>query len=142
VKRFLQTFIPAALTLVITLFVGAAAINAQVLANVPASTSSAANLIKATEDYKTSSAELLALQEFEVNKAAANLEELRALVAEGLVAKASLEEEEPRFSRRDSRRGHRPTYPHRQSISPTLVDRRNEPRTISRGFSRMNADSV
>jgi hypothetical protein len=97
VERFLQTFIPAALTLVITLFVGAVAVNAQAAAGVPAATP-ATNLIKATQDYKASSAELLALQESEVTKAAAKLEELRALVAEGLVAKVTFEEEEQKLA--------------------------------------------
>jgi hypothetical protein len=91
VKRSLKTFIPAALTLVITLFVGAVAVSAQGVATPQGST---ANLIKATQDYKASSAELLALQESEVTKAAAKLEDLRTLVTEGLMAKATLAEEE------------------------------------------------
>lgn len=51
-------------------------------------------LIEATQQYKTSSRELFAVQEAEVTKAAAALEELRALVAEGLVARAELETSE------------------------------------------------
>ena len=56
--------------------------------------SSSANLIQATNQYKANSNELLAIQETEVSKAAAKLEELRTLVAEGLVAKSALAAEE------------------------------------------------
>ena len=57
-------------------------------------TSSSGDLIEATNEYKASSTELLTIQETEVSKAAAKLEELRTLVSEGLVAKAELEAEE------------------------------------------------
>ena len=52
---------------------------------------SPAQLVEATAQYKASSGELLNLQELEVNKAAASLEELRVLVDQGLVARAELE---------------------------------------------------
>jgi TolA-binding protein len=52
------------------------------------------NLIQATEQYKTSSQELLTIQQGQIREAEAKLEELRALVSEGLVAKAELEESE------------------------------------------------
>lgn len=57
-------------------------------------TQSSANLVEATQQYQARSAELVRIQEREVNKAAAKLDELRQLVAEGLVAKAELEESE------------------------------------------------
>lgn len=55
---------------------------------------SQANLVEATQQYQSRSAELVRIQENEVNKATAKLDELRQLVAEGLVAKAELEESE------------------------------------------------
>jgi len=51
-------------------------------------------LIEATQQYKTSTSELLSIQESEVSKATAKLDELRALVAQGLVARAELEDNE------------------------------------------------
>lgn len=54
-------------------------------------TESATKLIEATQQYKASSRQLLTIQEGEVNKATAELDELSVLVAEGLVAKAELE---------------------------------------------------
>jgi TolA-binding protein len=82
------------------LFIGAAAINAQTATatSKTKSTSSSANLIKATQEYKASSTQLLALQQNEVNKAAAKLADLRTLVSEGLVAKATLEEDEQKLA--------------------------------------------
>ena len=60
-------------------------------------TSSSGDLIEATNEYKASSTELLTIQETEVSKAAAKLEELRTLVSEGLVAKVELEAEEQKL---------------------------------------------
>lgn len=60
-------------------------------------TSSSGDLIEATNEYKASSKELLTIQETEVSKAAAKLEELRTLVSEGLVAKVELEAEEQKL---------------------------------------------
>lgn len=60
--------------------------------------SSSNNLIAATNEYKASSKELLTIQESEVNKAAAKLEQLRTLVAEGLVGRAELEVEEQKLA--------------------------------------------
>ena len=57
-----------------------------------------ANLIEATKEYKASSTELLAMQEQELAKAVAKLEDLKALVTDGLVAKATLESEEQSVS--------------------------------------------
>jgi hypothetical protein len=54
----------------------------------------ATNLIQATQQYKTSSQELLTIQQGQVREAEAKLDELRTLVSEGLVAKAELEESE------------------------------------------------
>ena len=58
---------------------------------------SSGELIEATNGYKASSKELLTIQETEVSKAAAKLEELGTLVSEGLVAKAELEAEEQKL---------------------------------------------
>jgi multidrug efflux pump subunit AcrA (membrane-fusion protein) len=57
-------------------------------------TESPANLVKATQEDQARSAELVGIQENEVNKATAKLDELRQLVAEGLVAKSELKESE------------------------------------------------
>jgi hypothetical protein len=57
-------------------------------------TQSPDNLVDVTKDYQARSQELVRIQEAEVNKATAKLEELRQLVAEGLVAKVELEESE------------------------------------------------
>jgi hypothetical protein len=54
-------------------------------------TQSSANLVRTTQEYRARSAELVGIQEQEVNKASAKLDELRQLVAEGLVAKSELE---------------------------------------------------
>jgi hypothetical protein len=65
------------------------------VATKPTDTSqSPTNLIQATEQYKTSSQELLAIQQGQLREAEAKLQELRTLVSEGLVAKAELEEGE------------------------------------------------
>jgi predicted RNase H-like nuclease (RuvC/YqgF family) len=62
--------------------------NAQTQKEITASTT---RLLEATQQYKTSSGDLVRLQEDEVNKAAAKLQELRVLVAEGLVARSELQ---------------------------------------------------
>ncbi len=51
---------------------------------------SSANLIEATREYKANSEDLLKLQEDEIKKATQKLEQLRQLVADGLVAKNEL----------------------------------------------------
>ena len=53
-------------------------------------TESSTELIEATQQYKTSSSELLTIQEGAVNKATTDLAQLRALVADGLLAKTEL----------------------------------------------------
>ena len=60
-------------------------------------TSSSGELIEATNEYKASSKELLTIQETEVSKAEAKLEELRTLVSEGLIAKNELDAEEQKL---------------------------------------------
>ena len=60
-------------------------------------TSSSGDLIEATNEYKASSKELLTIQETEVSKAEAKLEELRTLVSEGLIAKNELDAEEQKL---------------------------------------------
>ena len=60
------------------------------LSNNKSAATTGANLINATREYKTNSEDLLKLQEDEVNKANQKLEQLRQLVADGLVAKNEL----------------------------------------------------
>jgi hypothetical protein len=68
-------------------------------ATVQSVTASSAKLIDATQQYKASSRELLNIQEGEVNQATAELDQLRVLVADGLVAKAELETSEQTLAR-------------------------------------------
>ena len=88
VKEFLQIFSLAFLVLV----TNCALANAQTESNKTSKkiASSSSNLIEVTNQYKDSSKELLAIQQTEVNKASAKLEQLRTLVSDGLVAKAEL----------------------------------------------------
>jgi hypothetical protein len=85
--------------LAMALLFGCGLANGQTLSSKTANvvTSSSGELIEATNEYKASSKELLSIQETEVSKAAAKLEELRTLVSEGLVAKAELEAEEQKL---------------------------------------------
>jgi hypothetical protein len=78
---------------VLTFFTASAFLNAQT-ASTSAVSNASAELIAATNEYKASSTELLAMQEQELRKALAKLEDLKPLVADGLVAKAALETEE------------------------------------------------
>jgi hypothetical protein len=57
-------------------------------------TQSPTTLIEATQRYKASSEDLLSVQKNDVLNATAKLDELRKLVAEGLVAKSELEHNE------------------------------------------------
>jgi TolA-binding protein len=83
-----------ALALGFSLFIGCAAVNAQTAAtSINDISSSAAHAIEAANQYKASNKELLTIQENEVSKATAKLEELRILVSEGLVARVELEDE-------------------------------------------------
>jgi capsule polysaccharide export protein KpsE/RkpR len=78
---------------VLTFFTAAAFVKAQT-ASTGAASNASTELIAATKEYKASSTELLAMREQELAKAVATLEELKPLVADGLVAKAALETEE------------------------------------------------
>ena len=55
---------------------------------------SRAELIGATQEYKASTEELLRLEEEEFKQSAVKLEQLRQLFADGIIAKAALEESE------------------------------------------------
>ena len=81
------------------LLFGCGLVNGQTLSSKTSNvvTSSSGELLEATNEYKASSKELLTIQETEVSKASAKLEELRTLVSEGLVAKAELEAEEQKL---------------------------------------------
>jgi hypothetical protein len=76
------------LSLVLLLSGTAQAQSAKVAAGHPA------NLIKSTDKSPSAENELLQLQEAEVNKLNASLEQLRELYAEGLIAKVELEQAE------------------------------------------------
>ena len=84
----------------IVLFSGFGLANGQTVPNKTSNeiTSSTSNLIEATNQYKASSRELLNIQETEISKASAKLEQLRTLVSEGLVAKAELAAAEEEFA--------------------------------------------
>lgn len=94
-KQFLKS-IKLSWLLALILFVGFGLANGQASTTTPnpITTSSSATLLQTTQQYQASSEELLSLQESEVDKATANLEELRLLVADGLVAKVELETSE------------------------------------------------
>lgn len=98
-KQIVRTFRKVALVLVIALFIGCKLVNAQnpASATQKESSSSSANLIEAANQYKASSKDLLTILETDVSKATAKLEELRALVSEGLIAKVELEEAEQKL---------------------------------------------
>jgi len=87
------------LMLALALFIGCGLASAQTASTTTQkkSNSSSANLIQAANQYKAASKELLTMQENEVSKAVAKLEELRVLVSEGLVAKAELEAEQQKL---------------------------------------------
>jgi hypothetical protein len=80
------------LGIVLLLLSGVGMVNAQSKTNFsnnqPAVTG--ANLIEATREYKANSEDLLKLQEDEIKKATQKLEQLRQLVADGLVARNEL----------------------------------------------------
>ena len=107
-KLFIRTFVTALLTLVITSSLAngqthlpktnAAKTNVAAKANATAKTNelskSRSDLIKATAEYKANTRHLGQLQEAELTRAKTRTEELRQLVAEGIIAKAELEQAE------------------------------------------------
>lgn len=90
VSHFLYSF---CLILALTIFAVASA-SGQNVSGAKIVSSSKAALVDSTEKYKASSRELLRLQEEEVKKATEKLEQTRQLVAEGLVARRELTENE------------------------------------------------
>jgi TolA-binding protein len=68
--------------------------NAQTASPVQEMSFAPTNLIQATQQYQASSKELLTVQEKQLSEATAKLEQLRGLVADGLVARLELEESE------------------------------------------------
>lgn len=81
------------------LLLGCGVSNAQVISlATPEGPSESTTLIEATQQYKNSSSELLALQESAVNQATAQLAELRVLVEDGLVARVELEAGEQKLA--------------------------------------------
>jgi len=93
-KKYKQTF----WLVLVALFIGGGLANGQTPGRSSNEITSSSNLIAAANEYKASSKELLTIQETEVSKAGAKLEELRTLVAEGLVAKATLAAEEEKVA--------------------------------------------
>ncbi len=85
--------IRAALVAALVLLFGAAAAQAQPSAKEEAAKARAA-LAQASEEYKASTRALIALREKDAARAGAKHEQLRQLVAEGLVARRVLEESE------------------------------------------------
>ena len=81
---------------ILTLLIACGVANAQPDPTRPGNelTQSSVNLVDATRQYLVRSAELVRIQESEVSQFTAKLDELRQLVAEGLVAKAELKESE------------------------------------------------
>jgi hypothetical protein len=77
----------------LVLFAGGAEARAQGAAGGELSPARAA-LVEATEEYKAGTREMIRLKEAEVSKAEARHEELRKLVADGLLARRDLEESE------------------------------------------------
>jgi hypothetical protein len=77
--------------------------SAQVISLAEEEVDESSTLIDAAKQHQTRSGELLALQESEVNKATAELAELRSLVAEGLVARVELETSEQEFAKLSAR---------------------------------------
>lgn len=87
-----QTYLASVLTLLLAC--GLAAAQSKSTTKPGEADQQAASLVEVAQEYQTRSEELVRIQESEVEKAAAKLEELRQLVAEGLVAKVELEESE------------------------------------------------
>jgi hypothetical protein len=81
---------------ILTLLIACGLTKAQTQSNTSKNemTQSSANLVEATREYQARSSELVGIQENEVNKTTAKLDELRQLVADGLVAKSELDESE------------------------------------------------
>ncbi|MGH9873861.1 MAG: hypothetical protein ACRD9S_15530 [Pyrinomonadaceae bacterium] len=93
----MQIFKHVGFTLTLALFLACGVANAQTQSpktSNKVTSSSSDNLIEAANEYKASSKELLTIQENEVSKAAAKLEELRTLVSDGLVSKSAFAAEE------------------------------------------------
>jgi hypothetical protein len=99
VKQITKNLRQTGLILAMALLFGCGLANGQTLPSKTSNviTSSSGELIEATNEYRASSKELLTIQETEVSKAEAKLEELRTLVSEGLIAKAELDSEEQKL---------------------------------------------
>jgi hypothetical protein len=86
---------------VLMLFIGCGVVSAQTAGATTTAqnkaTQSPAKLIDAANQYEASSKELLSLEEDTIRKAEAKLDELRALVTEGLVARAELDDAEEKL---------------------------------------------
>jgi hypothetical protein len=91
-----QTYVAAILTLLLSC--GLASAQSQPGENTSELAQPSSSLVDVTKEYQARSQELVRIQEAEVTKASAKLEELRQLVAEGLVAKVELDESEQQLA--------------------------------------------
>ena len=80
--------------MILTLLVACGVTNAQTAAAPTKLSELSSQLIETAQQYKTSSSELLSIQEDAIQKATTDLAQLRELVADGLVAKSELETSE------------------------------------------------
>jgi hypothetical protein len=90
------TYVAAILTLLLSC--GLASAQSQPAEKTSELAQPSSSLVDVNKEYQARSQELVHIQEDEVNKATAKLEELRQLVAEGLVAKVELEESEQQLA--------------------------------------------
>lgn len=96
VDNVLRTLKQTQFAAILTLFLAFGLANAQEKPTISGNelATPSANIVEASREYQARSAELVRMQESAINKATAKLEELRQLVADGLVARAELEENE------------------------------------------------
>ena len=87
-----QTYLAAILTLLLS--GGLASAQSTPAEKTSEAAQPSSSLVDVTKEYQVRSQELIRIQEDAVNKATAKLDELRHLVAEGLIAKVELEEGE------------------------------------------------
>lgn len=95
-RKSKQTYVAAILALLVACGMASAQSKSNASGTEPAK--SPASLVDVTKEYQARSEELVRIQESEVNKATVKLDELRQLVAEGLVAKVELDESEQQLA--------------------------------------------
>ena len=95
-KSSKPTYVAAILTLLLSC--GLASAQSQPAEKTSEVAQPSSSLVDVTKEYQARSQELVRIQEDAVNKATAKLDELRQLVAEGLIAKVELEESEQQLA--------------------------------------------